>query len=72
MSMLHIALWKNFGCEHHLAKSDAGASTCTIYLTVDFDAKKLACQAAIGDLEFFCELGLHFDLSGGCIFHVQH
>jgi hypothetical protein len=72
MSMLYIASCENCGHEHDLAKSYARTSACTIYLTVDCNAVKCTYQAAIGDLEFFCELGHHFDLSSGSVFHLQY
>jgi hypothetical protein len=68
MSILHIKSFENHGDEGFLANTDAG----TDFLKVDFDTGELAYWALIRDLEFYCEPGLDFDCSFGCVFWVQH
>jgi hypothetical protein len=76
VSILHIELFHNWGDEGLLAKTNAGdgagAGAGTDFLTVDVDAKELACLAEIGDLIFFGESGLDFNPSFGSHSWVQH
>ena len=76
MSILHIESLENRGDEGLLAKTDAGdgagAGAGTIFLSVVFDTKELACWAEIRNLVLFREPGLDFNRSFGSVFWVHH
>jgi hypothetical protein len=43
-----------------------------VFLTVDFDAEELACQAKIGDFVLFQVPGLNFDCGFRRVYSLQH
>ena len=67
MSIRHVESFENLGDERSLAKTVAS----TVFLTVDLDTEKLACQAVIGDIVHFGEPGLNFDYRVGSVFWVE-